>query len=60
MSHEVKKGGEKINHLLFTGDLKLLAKIEDQIDSLINTVRTFSDDFKIEFGLPKCEVLIIN
>ena len=40
-SCEVKKGGKKINHLLFMGDLKLFAKNEDQIDSLVNTVRPF-------------------
>ena len=38
VSYEVKKGGKKINHLLFIDDLKLFAKNEDQIDSLVNTV----------------------
>ena len=40
-SYELEKGGKKINHLLFVDDLKLFAKNEDQIDSLINTVRMF-------------------
>ena len=31
-------------------DLKLFAKNEDQIDSLVNTVKKFSEDIKIEFG----------
>ena len=57
-SYEVKKGGKKINHLLSMDDLKLFAKNEDQIDSLVNTVRIFSEDIKMEFGLPKCGVLI--
>ena len=39
-------------------DLKLFAKNEDQIDSLVNKVRTFSEDIKIDFGLPKCEVCL--
>ena len=30
-SYEVKKGGKKINHLLFMDDLKLFAKNVDQI-----------------------------
>ena len=59
-SYELKKGGKKINHLLFMDDLKLFAKIEDQIDSLVNTVRIFSEDIKMEFVLPKCGVLIMN
>ena len=41
VSYELEKGGKKINHLLFVDDLKLFAKNEDQIDSLINTVRMF-------------------
>ena len=59
-SYKVKKGGKKINHLLFMNDLKLFAKNEDQIDSLVNTVRIFSENIKMEFGLPKCGVLIMK
>ena len=59
-SYEFKKGGQKISHLLFMDDLKLFAKNDDQIDSLVNTVRFFSDDIKMEFGLPKCGVLIMK
>jgi len=58
--YEVKKKGERINHLLFMDDLKLFAKDKDQIDSLVNTVRIFSEDIKMEFGLSKCGVLIIK
>ena len=59
-SCEVKKGGKKINHLLFMDDLKLFAKNEDQIDSLVNPVRIFSEAIKMEFGLPKSGVLIMK
>ena len=59
-SYKVKKGGKKINHLLFMDNLKLFAKNEDQIDSLVNRVRIFLEDMKIEFGLPKCAVLIMK
>ena len=41
-------------------DLKLFAKNEDQIDNLVNTARIFSEDIKMEFGLPKCGVLIMK
>ena len=41
-------------------ELKMLAKNEDQIDSLENTVRIFSEDNKMEFGSPKCGVLIMT
>ena len=59
-SYELKKGGKKINHLHFMDDLKLFVKNEDQIDNLVNTVRIFSEDIKMEFGLPKCGVLIMK
>ena len=58
--YEVRKKGERINHLLFMDDLKLFAKNVDQIDSLVNTVRLFSEDIKMEFGLSKCGVLIMK
>ena len=51
-SYAVKKGGEKVNHLLVMGDLKLFAENEDQLESLVNTGRIFTDDIKMEFGLP--------
>ena len=41
-------------------DLKLFAKNVDQMDSLVNTVRIFSEDNKMEFGLSKCGVLIMK
>ena len=47
-SYKVKKGGKKINHLLFMDDLKLLLKNEDQMDILVKTVRIFSEDIKME------------
>ena len=59
-AYELKKGGKKINHLLFMDDLKLFAKNEDQIDNLVNAVRVCSEDIKMEFGLPKCGVLIMK
>ena len=58
--YELKKKGERINHLLFMDDLKLFAKDKDQIDSLVNTVRVFSEDIKMEFGLSKCGVLMMK
>ena len=44
----------RMNHLLFTDDLKLFAKSNDQIDSLVNRVYTFSEDIGMEFGIKKC------
>ena len=46
----------KLNHLLFMNDLKLFAKSDDQIDSLVQTVFPLSKDTGMELGLKKCGV----
>ena len=58
--YEVRKKGERINRLLFMDDLKLLARNVDQVGSLVNTVRMFSEDIKMKFGLSKYGVLIMK
>ena len=35
-------------------DLKLIAKSEEELQTQIQTVKTFSDDIHMEFGLEKC------
>jgi len=35
-------------------DLKLIAKSEEELQKQIQTVKTFSDDINMEFGLGKC------
>ena len=50
----------RINHFLFMDDLKLLERSNDQIDSLVNTVYTLSEDIGMEFGIKKCGVLVLK
>ena len=38
-------------------DLKLYGASKDQLDSLVQVVRIFSQDIRRLFGLDKCEVL---
>ena len=51
---------EKINHLLFMDDLKLYAKNEKGLESLVQTVRIFSDDTDTEFSINKCAALVLK
>jgi hypothetical protein len=44
----------KISHLLYMDDLKLTAKSEEELQKQVQTVKTFSDDIHMEFGLEKC------
>ena len=57
VGYEMTKDGCRINHLLFMDDLKLFAKNEKEIDSLVQTVRIFSDDIGMKFGLEKCAAM---
>ena len=60
VGYDLGKGKGCINHLLFMDDLKLYGKNMKQLDTLINTVRIFSSDIGMKFGLQKCEVLIMK
>ena len=42
------------------GDLELFAKNKERMSILVNTVRIFSEDIKMDFGLPRCRVLIMK
>ena len=52
--------GEKINHLLFTDDLKLYGKCKHEVKGLVSIVEVFSQDRVMEFGIKKCGVIIMN
>ena len=56
--HQVNKGfiidGYAVSHLLYMDDLKLYAKSEEDMTCLANTVRIFSADIGMAFGLDKC------
>ena len=43
----------KISHLLYMDDLKLIAKSEEELQKQMQTVKIFSDDINMEFGLEK-------
>ena len=58
--YQFHKGGPTVNHLLYMDDLKLFDKTEKQIDVLVNTVRIFSEDIRMGFGIKKCGVLVIK
>ena len=45
---------KKINHLLFMDDLKLYGNSEKEAGRLANTVRLFSKDIAMKFGIIKC------
>ena len=56
----IKDGNLKVNHLLFMDDLKLFGSSEREIDSLVKTVQGVSTDIGMEFGIKKCDVVIMK
>ena len=59
-AYEFPESKEKINHLLFMDDLKLYSRSEKELDSLVQTVRVFSEDIGIQFGIEKCPMLVMD
>ena len=43
-----------INHLFYMDDLKHYAQNDGELEGLSKTVKAFSDDIGMEFGLDKC------
>ena len=43
-AYEFSESKKKINHLLFMDDLKFYSRSEKGLDSLVQTVRVFSED----------------
>ena len=54
-----KKEG-KIIHLLFMDDLKLCGRNGKEINSLVHTVRMFSSDIGMDFGIEKCAMMVMK
>ena len=57
VGYQLKKGGSRINHLMFMDDIKLYGKSAKEIDTLVQTVRIVSEDIKMEFGIEKCALI---
>ena len=60
LGYRFGEDGRLINHLLFMDDLKLYAKTKDDLAKLLEVVRVFSRDIRMEFGLDKCAMLEIR
>ena len=60
LGYQTSKSAAKICHLLYMDDLKLYGKSSNELELLLNTVRIFSTDISMEFGLEKCATLTIH
>ena len=58
--HKLSRSEEKINHLMYMDNIKLYAKNEKGLETVIHTVRIYSQDIGMEFGIEKCAMLVIK
>ena len=69
LNHILRKGSagyklsrlqEKVNHLMYMNDIKLFSKNEKELETLIHTIRIYSQDIGMEFGIEKCTQLVMK
>ena len=58
--YKLSRSQEKINHLMNMDDIKLFAKKEKELDTVLQAVRIYSQDIGMEFGIEKCAMLIMK
>ena len=58
--YKLSKSQEKINHLKYVDNIKLFAKNEKELETLIHAVRIYSQDIGMEFGIEKCAMLVMK
>ena len=59
--YKLSRSQEKINHLImYMDDIKLFAKNEKELETLIHAVRIYSQDIGMEFGIEKCAMLVMK
>ena len=58
--YKLSRSQEKINHLIYMDDIRLFAKNEKELETLIHVVRIYSQDTGMEFGIEKCAMLIMK
>ena len=58
--YKLSRSQEKINHLVYIDEIKLLAKNEKELETLIHAVRIYTQDLRMEFGIEKCVMLVMK
>ena len=53
-------GKKKINHLMYMDGIKLFAKYDKELGTLIQAVRIYNEDIWMGFGIEKCAILIMK
>ena len=59
IGYKLSSSNQKVSHLMFMDDLKLYAPNDKLLKNLIDIVKLFSDDIRMNFGIDKCNKLTI-
>ena len=59
-AYKLSRSQEKINHLMYMDDIKLFAKNEKELETLIHAVIIYSQDIGIEFGIKIFAMLVMK
>ena len=57
--YKLSRSQQKVNHLMDMDDIKLFAKYEKELETLKHTIRIYSRDIGMEFGVEKCAMLVM-
>ena len=60
VGYKLSKSQEKNTHLMYLDDIKLFAKNEKELETLLQIVRIYSQDIRMEFGIEKCAMLVMK
>ena len=60
VGYQLKKEGNRNNHLMFMADIKLFGRGTKEIDTLVQTVRIVSGDIRMELEIEKCALVSIQ
>ena len=58
--YKLSRSQEKVNHLMYMNDIRLFAKNEKELETLIHRVRIYSQDIGMKFGIEKCAMLVMK
>ena len=58
--YKLSRSQEKIIHLMYMDDIKLFAKNEKELETLIHAVRIYSQDIGMEFSIEKCAMFVMK
>ena len=60
VGYKLNRSQEKIHHLMSMDEIKLFAKNEKELETLIHAVRIYSRDIGMEFGIEKYAMLVMK